>query len=166
MSTAGFFNKCNNCINRFLSLFAVVWAINCGMLNTGYCGTQFIKFSPFFLGQIPLYQISLLRECGYDVSKGFFSAFKSANNQLCAANLITPASQKSQKSSLSVGNSTDSFAVNVEPVRDNHGQNATESHSADGFASCKERLNYLWWHFVSGLLGGLIALAIWRRTHP
>jgi hypothetical protein len=27
-------------------------------------------------------------------------------------------------------------------------------------------LNYLWWHFVSGLLGGLIALAIWRRTHP
>ncbi len=164
-SNASFFDKRNYCVNLFFGFFAVYWAINGWMLNTGYCGTQGIKFQSPFRLEIPFYQTGICGEGGNFISKFFFAPNPSTSLQFCAANFVTPSCHKSQKSAFSVGNSAYAFAVNVEPMRDNHGQDATKGHSADGFASSKNRLNYLWWHFLSGFLGGMIALQIWIRRH-
>ncbi|MGA2685351.1 MAG: hypothetical protein ABSF51_09890 [Verrucomicrobiota bacterium] len=90
MASKSVFQKGNYRINRFLGVFAVVWAIDCGMLNSGYSGTQSLEFQSFFLWQIPFNKIRSFGENGNYVPESFFSAFKSTRNQTCAANLITP----------------------------------------------------------------------------
>ncbi len=162
-SIAGIFHKRNYRINGFLSSFAVFWAINCWMLNAGYCGTQSLEFRPFFLWQIPFNQIRPFGENGNYVSKSFFPSFKSTGNQSCAPDLITPARQKSQELALSVSYPADALTVNVETVSGQNSQNASKGGNYDGFQSWHDRLIYLGGHFLSAFWGAMVALWIYRR---
>jgi len=160
---AGFNHKRNYRINQFLRFFALFWAINCGMFNAGYCGTQSLELSHLFFCKIPFNQAGVFGECGNYISVSFFSALKSPRNQFCPSDLVSPAGHERQKSAPTVCNAANPLPVNVQPVRDNNGQHPAKRYNGDGLPSCQQRIDNLWQHLLSGFLGGFIALAIWQR---
>jgi hypothetical protein len=160
--TSLFFHKGNDVIKRLHHFFVVFLVVNSWIVNVGYCRTQSIELLPSFFWEVPFYYSGLVDKAGYNIGISTFAPLKTAPSlaQKYAANLVFPACHESHEVALSLANPINFFAGNRKPMGDENSQNRPKSKSADGFNGSKERLAFLWRHFLIGFLLGLIAVAI------
>jgi hypothetical protein len=156
------FHKRDYLVYLFLCLYAVIRPVHAGVFIVDYFGTQGIEFRPLCLGEIPSDKVGMFGECGNEGTISFLSSLPSPRNKFDAANLITPARQKSQVSPAAVIHSGSPLVVDSKPVREKDGQNSTKAGDADSGDGIKNWLGHIWRRLlmalIYGFIGGMVAL--------